>query len=259
MEEQWKCIKEYNNQPIRGNSLHIPGDKIWVSNTGKVRLNDEELTLNKGLYIRNGEIYIIGVGWPNKTMYRTIYNLFIGPTHNDVHHNIHHKDGNHFNNSADNLIELTAIEHAKIHGINTKETCYNGRIQKEWIKEQQQRSKKVIEQTRKWLKARVDKYLTDRTANYKEQLAIKHNDTLLRIKKDKEQLIKDKIASGKYRLHSSGKLVRAGFKRSKESNQKISNSMKQAYINNPELKKTCCHNKGKKLVWNDDHTHFHFE
>ena len=48
--EQWILMKEYGG-PIGKASLHLPGDKVYISNKGNVRFNDIILSFDFGLYI----------------------------------------------------------------------------------------------------------------------------------------------------------------------------------------------------------------
>jgi hypothetical protein len=148
MIEEWKVIKEWNGVTNK-NSTHCSGDRIYVSNTGKVKLNDTELTLDRGLYInKDYEICIVGTSWPFGNMYRTIYQLFTGKLKKGYGWNIHHIDGNHYNNSLDNLLQVTAFEHGKIHAeqgdMNTG-PLYNLK----WLYEQRNKAEEVIELTNK--------------------------------------------------------------------------------------------------------------
>lgn len=248
MIEEWKCIKEHKSKLCNKQSLHIPGDKIYVSNTGKVRLNDIELTLDRGLYIRNGEIKIVGCSWPYKTMHRTIYTLFVGEPHHDVWHNIHHIDCNHFNNNVDNLIELTSKEHGDIHA-GTIKPLYDI----DWLKEQEARADNVIKETKEWLKNRVEEYLSiDRTSIYLNNKKKEAEQKQKQRNKERE----DKLASGNYTLSIDGRLVpktnaKKGYVMSKDEKQKHSIANKQAYIDRPELRELCCGNKGKHRCFDE--------
>ena len=96
MVEEWKIIREYENSSVK----HISGDKVLLSNTGRVKLvndllPDLELTLdNGGLYItsKRPEMHMKGINWPCKTMYRTIYTLFKGKPKKgyNIHHMLNH-------------------------------------------------------------------------------------------------------------------------------------------------------------------------
>ena len=111
--EEWKILKSFDKTGRR----FIKGDVIYISNKGRIKLNDTILEIGKGLYVNcNGQICIVGVGYNNHTtLYRWIYYNFIGPYIKGGGYNIHHIDGNHLNNAADNLIELSAYRHGKVH------------------------------------------------------------------------------------------------------------------------------------------------
>lgn len=266
MEEKWVCIKEYKSNICNKTSNHIPNDKIYVSNTGKVRLNNEELSFGHGLYVNElREIKIIGCNWPEKTMHRTIYKLFIGEPHRDTHHNIHHKDFNHLNNHVDNLIELTAKEHGDIH-----KGVYDEDIKK-YIQSLIEQKDIFIEETKKWLKQRVIDYLNDdsRMIEYKNKRQKEKEDR--EIKKQKE--IEEKLASGNYYYNKAGVLrkkttAKKGYKMTPEEIEKHSIANKQAYINDPTLRYRCStkegiekmrktlsnKRQGSKMITNEDGT-----
>lgn len=268
MKEKWVCIKEYKSNICNKNSNHIPNDKIYVSNTGKVRLNNEELSFGHGLYINQfGDICILGCGWPEKTMHRTIYKLFIKEPYRDVYHNIHHKDFNHLNNHIDNLIELTAKEHGDIH-----KGVYDEDI-KEYIQSLIEQKDIFIEETKRWLKQRVLDYLNDdsRMLEYKSKKQKEKEDKEIKKQIKKQKEIEDKIASGNYYYNKAGVLrkktsTKKGYVMPKEEREKHSIANKQAYINNPELKnrsresiekmrKTLSNTRqGSKLITNEDGT-----
>ena len=54
MEEQWKLFKVYKSNSI----YHIAGDKIYISNKGRIKLNDDILDFGDGLYVLKGELRI---------------------------------------------------------------------------------------------------------------------------------------------------------------------------------------------------------
>jgi len=126
MKEKWKLICEYKSD----SKTHLEGDKCYISNKGRVRINDIILDYGKGLYLgKDKEVRIYGCKLPESNIYRTIYKLFIGPLKYGSNYNIHHIDCNHMNNSADNLIQITSKEHAKLHNIS-KVIEYNEEIDK---------------------------------------------------------------------------------------------------------------------------------
>lgn len=239
MKEEWICIKEYKSNGIKGISHHLKGDKIFVSNTGKVKLNDIELTLDKGLYINDlNEICIVGCGWPYSTFHRTVYTLFVKEPHHDVYHNIHHIDGNHYNNNVNNLIELTAKEHGQLHADND----YDWGLSRtnEFINSYKDKANEVIELTKKWLLNRVVEWFDNNSKKYREK---REKDKLEKnLQKQKE--IEEKISSGNYTLSKDGRLVpktnaKKGYKMPDEEREKHSIATKQAYINDPTLVDRC--------------------
>lgn len=237
MIEEWRCIKEWKTNGIKGKSYHLKGDKIYVSNTGKVRLNDIELTFDRGLYLDNKyEVKIVGVNWPYKTMHRTIYTLFIGEPHHDCYHNIHHIDCNHYNNSVDNLIELTVEEHGKIHD-ELDDKWGNKKQINDFIIENIDKANNVKKLTKKWLNKRVLDYYKNNSLVIQENNIKKKNERT----KIKEQEIKYKINSGNYYYDKAGSLrpkttAKKGYKMSEEEKEKHRIAAKQAYINDPTLR-----------------------
>lgn len=126
MKEKWKLLCEYKSD----SKTHLKGDKYYISNKGRVRMNNIILDYGKGLYLgKDKEVRIYGCKLPESNIYRTIYKLFVGPLKYGSNYNIHHIDCNHMNNSADNLIQITSKEHAKLHNIG-KVIDYNKEIDK---------------------------------------------------------------------------------------------------------------------------------
>lgn len=254
MIEEWKVLKEWNKLPQKA-STHIKGDKLYISNTGKVRLNDIELTLDRGLYIKNGEIHIVGCSWPYNTMHRTVYTLFVKEPHHDVWHNIHHIDFNHFNNHVDNLVELTVKEHGDIHeGTNTP--LYDI----DWLNEQERKADKVIEETKEWYRSRVKDYFTN---VYEPQLEINkqlRNQRKEDRRKEKEQQLQQeidrKLESGKYKYNSIGVLIptttaKKGYVTPEETKKKQSIGVKKAWDEGRLTADKCCTSRGKERCFNE--------
>jgi len=270
MIEKWVCIKEYKSNLCNKNSNHIPNDKIYVSNIGKVRMNDEELTYGHGLYVSDkGDIMILGCEWPEKTMHRTIYKLFIGEPHRDIYHNIHHKDFNHLNNHVDNLIELTSKEHGDIHkGVFDKDI-------KSYINSLIEKKEEFINETKKWLKQRVEDYLNNNNRQLEYNLKRQKQAELNKAKKEerKQKEIEKKLASGDYYYNKAGVLrkktsTKKGYVMSDEEKEKHRIGSKLAYEKDPTLRyrvstKECIEKmrvtlsntrKGSKLITNEDGT-----
>ena len=66
--EEWKILKSFDKTGRR----FIKGDVIYISNKGRIKLNDTILEIGKGLYVNgDGQICIVGVGYNNHTtLYR---------------------------------------------------------------------------------------------------------------------------------------------------------------------------------------------
>ena len=195
MKEEWKLIKEYKTL----STLHLPGDKIYVSNTGKVKMNDIELTLDRGIVLsKQGEKQIYSVGLSNN-LYRIIYELFVGELHHDCWHNVHHIDGNHLNDSVDNLIEVTVYEHGKIHA----QDLYWGLKQQNEIQEYYINiSNEIKTKTRQWLVSRVEQYKYERRLEREKE--IQQQKEKQKINKEKD--IQHKLDSGEYYINKNGVL-----------------------------------------------------
>ena len=181
--EEWKILKSFDKTGRR----FIKGDIIYISNKGRIKLNDTILEIGKGLYVNNdGQICIVGVGYNNHTtLYRWIYYNFIGPYIKGGGYNIHHIDGNHLNNAADNLIELSAYRHGKVHAEQykqLKDTIYNT---SKIIKQHISNKDKYINDGVKYFKDRVEQYLN--SDEYKRYLESKRNEIELRKKQRSEE------------------------------------------------------------------------
>ena len=267
MIEEWKLIKEWNGVTQKTN-IHCTGDKLYVSNTGKVRLNDIELTLDRGLYInKDKEIHIVGASWPYGNIHRTIYKLFTGELKKGCGWNIHHIDGNHYNNNLDNLVQLTAFEHGKIHAeqgdMNRGPLCNS-----EWLNEQLNKADKVIALTNKWYKDRVQEYLEQRKLHRAEELKIQKEKTKIKneqlLKEQKELEIQNKLATGNYYFNKAGVLTpkhrsNKGTTQSEEWKLKISIGVSNAWDEGKLTSDKCCTIKGKKRHFNSETNKYYYE
>ena len=245
--EQWKVIKEYKSD----SRLHLRGDKIYVSDRGRVRLNGIVLDYTNGLYVSGGELHIYGCGFKYKNMHRTIYQLFKGDLKYGSNYNIHHINYNHLDNDVNNLMLCTAKEHGDIHSndqvgnIGLDKLRHYNNI----IKQLEDNKEECIKSAIVFLSNRVNKYRIEqqiKKEQQKEQSRINKQEKLI---KERE----DKLKSGKYGVSRTGRLYlldnvnlkqsRIGFKTSEETKQKISQSVKQRYKDDKEY-----YNKIKKIL-----------
>ena len=252
MEEQWKLFKVYKSNSI----YHIAGDKIYISNKGRIKLNDDILDFGKGLYVLNGELRIFYCSFGKRlNLYRTVYDIFGDGLRFGCNYNIHHIDYNHLNNNINNLLLCTSKEHGEIH----KDDHKNGKIkvlQKYWkiTRDLEDQKDKHIESTKQYFKDRVNKM----KQQINEQKDIdKRTQRELRQKQIEEER-QNKINSGEYLVDSKGKLhslkalekfknSRKGVKDSEESKLKRSEAIKRKYATDPEYRKKT--SEASKLAW----------
>lgn len=232
--ENWKLCKEFEKVHQQ---LYLPGDKIYVNDKGGVKFNDIVLSLDYGLYVGKGigggnkqyDIKIPEFKWPEGTLYRLIYKLFVGELKPHMH--IHHKDFNHLNNNADNLIQVTNTEHRRLHkGDNN--------IDKDNL---------LLIETTKESYNKFYNYLKDRYIDYCTNL--------------KQKEIDEKLSSGLYKYDKNGKLCRTttakkGYVTPPEVRLKQSIAIKKLYTENEEYRNTNkmqrCTGKGCKYVKGED-------
>lgn len=181
--EEWKILKSFDKTGRR----FIEGDVIYISNKGRIKLNDTILEIGKGLYVnKEGQICIVGVGYDNHTtLYRWIYYNFIGPYTKGGGYNIHHIDGNHLNNAADNLIELSAYRHGKVHAEQYEQLKDTINNTSKLIKQHISNKDKNINDGLKYFKDRVEQYLN--SDEYKRDVELKQKEIELQKQQRKEQ------------------------------------------------------------------------
>lgn len=259
--EEWKILKSFDKTGKR----FIKGDVIYISNKGRIKLNDTILEIGKGLYVSSdAQIHIIGVGYDNHTtLYRWIYYNFIGPYIKGGGYNIHHIDGNHLNNAVDNLIELSAYRHGKVHAEQyeqLKDTIANtNKLIKYYISNKD----KYINDGIKYFKDRVAQYLN--SDEYKRYVELKRNEKELRKKQRSEELKllseKRKAERKKQKLIEQQKLIDAGTHfRAKDgrlmSYEQIHNMhagpRDKSYITDEYKNKISVANKGKSHKQSDE-------
>lgn len=253
MEEQWKLFRVYKST----STYHIAGDKIYISNKGRIKLNDDILDFGKGLYVLKEEIRLLSCSFGKRgKLYRVVYDMFGGGLRYGCNYNIHHIDYNHLNNDIDNLLLCTSKEHGEIH----KDDYKNGKIkllQKYWniTRDLEEQKDKHIESSKQYFKDRVDKI----KQQINEQKDIdKRIQKELRQKQIEEER-QNKINSGEYLIDSKGKLhsIKAIEKRRNtlkhkydtdpEYRKKISEAIKRKYATDPEYRKKT--SEASKLAW----------
>lgn len=171
MEEIWYKFWEYKGNQSK---QWIPGDIIYISNYGNVRLNDIALTIGNGLYMDSiGNINIVGLTYGKyKTIYRFIYTMAVDNTFNGGHQwQIHHIDRDHSNNRYDNLIKVTGKEHLKLHQCDFMDNNLMNRLNtlKEYYKEQSSKRSEHIATFKEWLRNRYTKYYNEILLPQKKQ------------------------------------------------------------------------------------------
>ena len=253
MEEQWKLFKVYKSTSI----YHIAGDKIYISNKGRIKLNDDILDFGKGLYVLNGELRIFYCSFGKRhNLYRTVYDLFRGGLRYGCNYNIHHKDYNHLNNNIDNLLLCTSKEHMQIHKDDYKNGQINIRIKYcNIIKDLEEQKDKHIESSKQYLIDRVNKI----KQQINEQKDIdKRTQKELRQKQIEEER-QNKINSGEYLVDSKGKLhslkaiekrrntLKHKYDTDPEYRKRISEAIKRKYATDPEYRKKT--SEASKLAW----------
>lgn len=233
MEELWKPIKTIKSD----SSYHIKGDTYYISNLGRVKLNDTLLSIGKGLYVdkepgRRGSSYNLKIVGFSKYIYHYVFELFFNEP-KKKHYQLHHIDYDRMNNRVDNLIYVSPYEHGKIHSNDHNDITLTQRIHT--LHSQYQ---SLYEQKENHIRD-YKKYLSDRKINLlisrKEELKNKRlveiqqrqAERQKEIKKVKEDRIQSLLATGNYILRSNGWLY-------PKTNPKSSESLKQFYANHPE-------------------------
>ena len=207
--EKWYKLWEYTDKQSK---LWIPGDTIYVSNKGRVKLNDEMLSIGHGLWMsENGDINIVGRGFGKyKTIYRFIYTMTIEPTFNGGHKwQIHHIDRDHSNNNSDNLIKVTARAHLKIHSEDQYDIDLLNRLKqlKQYYKEQSDKRYEHIAAFKQWLSERYNKYYNEVVVPNKEQ---QRKEYFKRLELQKEQTKQRNIERKQLKLIKEQQLIDAG-------------------------------------------------
>ena len=253
--EQWYKLWQYNKKQSK---RWIPGDTIYVSNYGNVRLNDIILTIGKGLWMDiNGDIHIPGVSFGKyKTIYRFIYTMAVDNTFNGGHKwQIHHIDRNHSNNRYDNLIKLTGKQHLQMHQKDFMDDKLMIRLHKlkEYYKEQYNKRYQHIATFNEWLTNRYNKYYNDVVIPQREQRRKerqqqlekqKYETKLLKEERKKQKIIEEQqlIDAGTHFRCKNGKLM------SYEHLQKLNAAglnRDKSYITDDYKNKISVANKGK--------------
>jgi hypothetical protein len=252
MKEQWKLFKVFKST----STYHIAGDKLYISNKGRIKLTDDILEFGKGLYISKREIHILSCSFGKQhNLYRLVYDMFGDGLQYGYNYNVHHKDYNHLNNNIDNLLLCTVYEHTSIH----KDDQTNGQLNvlrkyNNIIKDLEDQKDKYIESSKQ--------YLIDRVNKIKQQIN-EQKDITKRIQRELyqkhiEEERQNKINSGEYLIDNKGKLhslktieklknSRIGVKESEESKLKRINAIKYRYAIDPEYKKKV--SEAAKLMW----------
>lgn len=233
MEELWKPIKTITND----SSNHIKGDTYYISNFGRVKLNDTLLSIGKGLYVdkeqgMRGSSYNLRIVGFSKYIYQYVFELFFNEP-KKKHYQLHHIDYDRMNNSVSNLIYVSPYEHGKIHSNDHNDILLTQRIhtlhsQYQSLYEQKENH---IRDYKKYLKDRKVDLLISRKEELKNKRLVEKQQRQVERQKEIDKVKKDRIRSlldtGNYILRSNGRLY-------PKTNPKSSESLKQFYTNHPE-------------------------
>lgn len=244
MKEQWKLLKEITTTQSQ---YYIKGDKIYISNTGKIKLNDEVLSIGHGLYVSGKELHIVGMSFPENNMYRTIYKLFTNNLKHGTAYNIHHIDYNHLNNSLDNLLQCTSLEHGQIHSNDFAEGKLIDLIRYNKEIEKLNNQKDIhIKQTKEWLSDRVKEYKKPFELEKQKQKQLRDKQII-----SKQNEIIYKLLSGEYKRDCNGHLYNTHRNKwTDERRQKFLDTNYNNVYNNPEWRKNI--SKGVKQYMQTD-------
>ena len=256
MQEIWEIIKSSKTQ-IRQIKIDIE-----ISNKANVRLKgyykDKEiacydLTLGKGLYvdIKIPNIKIYGCG---KDVYRYVY--FMQYTNNKYikGYQIHHLDYNHCNNSIDNLLYCSAIEHGNYHKFQYKlaniKQGYDQQFTELELKQLLEYNK--AQEYYKWLEDNKEYFSINKAREYikqirqeiidkvkpiieQERIERKHlvEQKKIQNKINAEQERIDKINSGKYNIYNGRLVLKNKPKWTAERRKKTMNTRRERCYSNP--------------------------
>lgn len=238
MDEIWKLIQTYKTNT----QTHLKGDKVYVSNKGRVKFNDIILDYGKGLYVNNGQQCIYRCKLPENTFHRTIYKLFVGEIKYKGYQ-IHHIDFNHINNDASNLIQVTPKEHGRLHA----EAYKNGDFDKvkyyHNLIEQLENERDTHKESSKQFLIQYTKERRDKLKEVKQQLKEQQKQERQQQKQEqRQQFINDRLSKG-WKYNKNGALYNPEVTTKMRSShtddwrKKISKSVKQRYIIDPTYRK----------------------
>lgn len=262
MEENWVVLKEY----ISDTPYHLKGDKLFLSDKGRLKYNDDILDYGNGLYIGNDyQIHVVGYQFKYKNIHRTVYAMFKEIPHNDIYHNVHHIDFDHYNNDINNLIELTVEDHGKIH--SELDINWGYIMQRDYkVKKLLEQKDELIENTKRLWRERVLRYKEEQKELLKKEKEQKKKEKLA----TKEKELQLKLEQGICGISNDGKVynksgldkmhqARIGSTNSIESNLKRSLSLKERYKNDKEYRMRVCKTKGKRRYFNEETQRYYYE
>lgn len=242
MKEIWKEIATKNKLTY------------YVSNYGRVKCEDEILSIGHGMYMLGDNPCIISVKYPYRNLWRTVYALF-GDIKLTPQLQIHHIDYNHLNNHINNLIPLTCREHGNIHNNDSRNGMLAVLNQYHDIYEEHNKHKE--EYRKEWHK--IKQNILKRKQQQKQQ----EKEKLNKIKRQKyKQKLYNIIVSGDFtmRHNKNGNII--VYKRPeyydnmpKEHLNKRSTSLKKYYETNyaPNKKKICVNKDNhNKYIYEDE-------
>lgn len=256
MEEIWEVIKSTKSKS------HIRID-TEISNKANVRIKAYvgekeiscyDLALGKGLYVKytdnNPTILICRI---SGDIYRHVYFMQYTGHQYIKGYQIHHINYNHCNNSIDNLIYCSPVEHGKYHKFQYKLGNEVQGYNQTWtdLEKQQLKDYNKAKEYYKWLENNKDKFSIDKSIEYIhnirqeiENIAVPYienykKEKQLEKEKQKQQKIQDKLYTGNYYLDDNGKLhkKRNKWSWSPELREKIMKTRYETMYNNPEWRK----------------------
>lgn len=243
MEEIWEVIKTVKYKAIINTEVSNKGNVRITAYYDNTLLAKYNLELGKGLYVTYGDYPNIRIANCSGDIYRYVY--FMKHYNNEYikGYQIHHIDYNHCNNSIDNLLYCSAIEHGKYHSfIYQYQNILNYSNAKPLTDIQLQQLDqyyKVLDYY-KYLIDNKDNFSIDKAKQYLKQIRL---DIINKVKQYKEQQKQnkkeqeriDRLNSGNY-IEVDGRLVRI---MSDYQKQRMAEGRRRNCYNNQEWRDKC--------------------
>lgn len=232
MKEEWKPIKTYKSN----STYNVIGDTYYVSNLGRVKLNDIILSIGNGLYmdkicqrVDSYNLKIVGI---QKHIYQYVFELF-STEDRKRNYQLHHIDYDRRNNSIYNLLYVSPYEHGKIHSNDHRDNIITQRIHTLHSQYQSlyEHKEEHIDNFKKYL---IDRKAELQQSNREERKSLLADKRLidkqkktLEHKKERDKKVQSLLDTGNYILRSNGRLY-------PKTCIKSSESLKRYYSNHPE-------------------------